>query len=372
MVPLTMPGLVVLAQTCSVVAILVLLWQSRMRAPVWSALHAYLLLSAIVLVAWRTIDLIRGRLSLIAYRQAKAHWPQLAATLLRVVVWVLMAIAVDVAMPTETFRYQAESRTKSWIAASVLVILALLPRQRRWAPGDALFGALLLVVGVDLARAINEQVDNALDIRSPFERSSYVLNGSASLLVNEHARLSGGAWGMDLYPFTRSGLLCQGSGLTAFPCFGAPVLAPVAGRIGRVVSDRPDMPLGELDEEVPIGNSVSIQTHDGRCLVLAHLKQSTILVREGEEVTIGQQIARCGNSGVASVPHLFLQAQGCSVGASEDSPPRTFPLRFVEALRIRDRSITEDPFVVRRNDIVYRLTDDEDGEADAGAGDAGP
>jgi hypothetical protein len=29
-------------------------------------------------------------------------------------------------------------------------------------------------------------------------------------------------------------------------------------------------------------------------------------------------------------------------------------LRFVEALRIRDRSITEDPFVVRRNDIIYR------------------
>src|SRR5687767_12783528 len=100
-----MPGFAVLAQTVSVVAILVLLWQSRMRAPVWSALHAYLLLSAIVLVAWRTIDLIRGRLSLLAYRQAKAHWPQLAATLLRVVVWVLLAVAVDVAMPTETFRY---------------------------------------------------------------------------------------------------------------------------------------------------------------------------------------------------------------------------------------------------------------------------
>jgi murein DD-endopeptidase MepM/ murein hydrolase activator NlpD len=113
------------------------------------------------------------------------------------------------------------------------------------------------------------------------------------------------------------------------------------------------------------------ESHDGRCLVLAHLKQSTILVREDEEVTIGQQIARCGNSGVASVPHLFLQAQSCSVGASEGSPIRTFPLRFVEALRIRDRSITEDPFVVRRNDIIYRLTDDEDSEADAGAGDAG-
>jgi murein DD-endopeptidase MepM/ murein hydrolase activator NlpD len=363
-----MPGFAVLAQACGVVAILVLLWQSRMRAPVWSALHGYLLLSAIVLVAWRAIDLIRGRLSLLAYRQPRAHWPQLAATLLRVVVWLLMAVAVDIAMPTATFRYQAESRAKSWIAASVLMILALLPRQRRWAPGDVLFGALLLVVGLDLARALDEQVENALDIRSPFERSSYVLNGSASLLVNDHARLSDGAWGTDLYPFTRSGLLCQGTGMAAFPCFGAAVLAPVAGRIGRVVSDRPDMRLGESDEEVPTGNSVSIQTQDGRCLMLAHLEQATILVREGEDVTVGQEIARCGNSGAARIPHLFLQARGCPVGLSEESPLRTFPLRFIDALRIREGSLTADPFVVRRNDIVYRLTDDE---ADAGAGDAG-
>jgi hypothetical protein len=203
------------------------------------------------------------------------------------------------------------------------------------------------------------------------ERTSYVLNGGASLLVNEHVRLSGGAWGTDLYPFTRSGRLCQGSGLTEFPCFGAPVLAPVAGRIGRVVSDRPDMPVGTLDEEVPTGNSVSIQTHDGRCLVLAHLKQSTILVSEGEDVAVGQPIARCGNSGAARIPHLFLQAQSCPVASSEDAPARTFPLRFVQALRIRDRSITDDPFVVRRNDVIYGFHDDEDSEADAGAGDAG-
>jgi peptidase M23-like protein len=342
-----------------------------MQAPLWSTLHSYLLLSAIVLAAWRTIDLIRGRLNLLAYRQVKAHWPQLAATLLRVVVWVLMAVAVDVAMPDEMFRYQAESRTKCWIAASVLVTLSLLPRQPRWAPGDVLFGALLLVLGVDLARALNEQVDDALDIRSPFERTSYVLNGSSSQLVNEHMKLPGGAWGTDLYPLTRGGRLCRGKGLAAFPGFGAPVLAPITGRIGRVVSDRPDMPLGELDCEVPTGNSVTIQTQDGRWLMLAHLQQSTILLREGDDVTVGQQIARCGNSGVASIPHLFLQAGDRSVAPGEGSPPHTLPLRFVEALRIRGRSITEDPFLVRRNDVIYRFAGDDGNEADAGAGDAG-
>ena len=130
------------------------------------------------------------------------------------------------------------------------------------------------------------------------------------------------------------------------------VLAPVAGRIAHVRSDRPDMPLGKSDQEIPTGNSVSIQTEDGRYLVLAHLKQSTLLVREGDPVTIGQELARCGNSGDARVPHLFLQAQDRPVALSGHVPPRTFQLRFVDAWRVRDDDITAEPFVVRRNDII--------------------
>jgi murein DD-endopeptidase MepM/ murein hydrolase activator NlpD len=137
------------------------------------------------------------------------------------------------------------------------------------------------------------------------------------------------------------------------------VLAPVSGRIASVVHDRSDMPLGERDYEVPAGNTLSIQTSDGRYLLLAHLMQSTILVREGERVTAGQKIARCGNSGVASLPHLLLQARDRPGAWNGDAQGRTFPLRFIDALRIRDESVTLDPFVVRRNDIIEPLAVDE-------------
>lgn len=318
-------------------------------------MHAYLVLSAIILVAWRTIDLIRGQLSLRAYRQARAHVPQLAAVVLRVVVWLLLAVAVNLGMPAELFRYQDETTTKCWVAAGVLVLTALLPRQRRWAPGDALFGVLLVVLGLDLSRALNERASDALDVAPPFDRSMYVLNAGAGPLVNEHARYPGWTGSTDLFPRTAGGRLCSGKGLSAYPCFGTPVLAPVSGRVAHVVQDRPDMRLGELDHELPSGNTLSIETSDGRYLLLAHLMQSSILVQAGERVTAGQTIARCGNSGVASVPHLLLQAQDRPAPLQDGRGGRVFPLRFVDARRIRSDERVEAPFAVRRNDVIVPL-----------------
>jgi len=322
-------------------------------------LHGYLLLSAIVLGAWCAIDLIRGELSLQAYRRARAHWPQLTAVALRLAVWLLMAVAVDVAMPVEQFRHQGESPTKGWCAAGVLMLIAVLPRRRRWAPGDVLFGVLLVVLGVDLNRALSDRADGALDVMFPFWRPSYVLNGGGGRLLNEHARYSGWAGATDLFPVTFQDQVCSGKGLAAYPCFGAPVLAPVSGRVARVVNDRPDMPLGEVDDEVSTGNSLSIQTSDGRYLLLAYLKHSTILVSEGDLVTAGQEIARCGNSGAARVPHLLLQAQDRPGPLEEGQGGRVFSLRFIKALRRRAEDFREGPFVVRRNDTIYPLDLDE-------------
>lgn len=352
-------------QIVGVAAAFAFLWHARTKGPLWSSLHAYLILGAIVLVAWRTIDLIRGQLSLRAYRQARAHAPQLAAVGLRVVVWLLVALAVDVGMPHARFRYQDETTTKGWIAAGILVLTALLPRQRRWAPGDVLFGALLGVLGLDVGRALIDRESHALDVAPPFDRSMYVLNAGAGPLVNEHARYPGWTGATDLFPRTFGGGVCSGNGLRAYPCFGAAVLAPVSGRIAHVVNDRPDMRLGELDYEVPSGNSVSIETNDGRYLLLAHLMQSTIRVRVGERVTAGQELARCGNSGVASMPHLLLQAQDRPAPLQEGRAPRTFPLRFVDAVRVRGEERVEGPFAVRRNDVIVPLgSDDENAEED--------
>ena len=47
---------------------------------------------------------------------------------------------------------------------------------------------------------------------------------------------------------------------------------------------------------------------DGVFVALCHLQRGTVSVAVGEQVEVGQELARCGNSGNSTEPHLHLQA----------------------------------------------------------------
>ena len=110
--------------------------------------------------------------------------------------------------------------------------------------------------------------------------------------------------------------------LESYAAYGQPLFAPADGRVSRVVNDRPDMPIGETDTEQIVGNHVVIELGGGRWVLLAHLMKGSVLVSEGQQVRRGQPIARCGNSGNTSGPHLHLQVQdGPDFEASRPGEP---------------------------------------------------
>lgn len=56
------------------------------------------------------------------------------------------------------------------------------------------------------------------------------------------------------------------------------------------------------------GNHVIIQLpENGAFVALAHLRNGSVRVTVGDEVTVGEPIAECGNSGNSTQPHLHLQ-----------------------------------------------------------------
>lgn len=101
----------------------------------------------------------------------------------------------------------------------------------------------------------------------------------------------------------------NGENLQDYFCYGVPVLSPVYGVVVRVVEDVPDNKPGEINTRNNWGNLLLIRLESGLHVLLAHLSQDSIKVKEGDWVTPGTPVASCGNSGRSPQPHLHLQVQ---------------------------------------------------------------
>ena len=120
----------------------------------------------------------------------------------------------------------------------------------------------------------------------------------------------------------------HGHQLDDFYCFGAPVLAPVAGVIVATCNDCPDNEPGEVNLEQRWGNYLMIQSSAGHVVVLAHLKQGSLKLAHGTSVSLGQEVAQCGNSGRSPQPHLHMHVQWGTVLGSP-----TLPFHLTHLLR---------------------------------------
>ena len=79
---------------------------------------------------------------------------------------------------------------------------------------------------------------------------------------------------------------------------GTAVLAARAGVVMEIIDDDPRG-----------GHSLRILHDDGSMAVYAHLQHGSIPLRVGEPVEQGQRIARSGNTGTSTAPHLHFAVQ---------------------------------------------------------------
>ena len=114
--------------------------------------------------------------------------------------------------------------------------------------------------------------------------------------------------------------------LTDFPAYGDPVLAVANAKVVDVVKRLPDEKPGVSNPDLTFkeagGNHVILSIGGGRYAFYAHLKPGSIEVEEGDHVRSGQRIARLGNSGYSSGPHLHFHVMDAPVplGAEHNLP----------------------------------------------------
>ncbi|MFV3404047.1 MULTISPECIES: peptidoglycan DD-metalloendopeptidase family protein [Pseudomonas] len=73
----------------------------------------------------------------------------------------------------------------------------------------------------------------------------------------------------------------------------------------------------------PSGNFVRILHPDGTMGVYLHLMRGSVVVREGQQVAVGQALAKSGNTGNSTGPHLHFVVQR-NVGMGLESIPYQF------------------------------------------------
>lgn len=157
-------------------------------------------------------------------------------------------------------------------------------------------------------------------------------NSPANRVPSHGTHLFATAYAIDFVPLPPSGRTTAPITLASlfkpedpekFPGFGRPILAPDAGTVIACHDSESDHPAYRGLPSVPYaltqhrrlaagwkalaGNHVFIRTRS-TIVALCHLQQGSIAVRPGQKVRTGDMLARCGNSGNSTEPHLHVQA----------------------------------------------------------------
>jgi hypothetical protein len=222
----------------------------------------------------------------------------------------LYALLLVVAAVAGHPRVQARTwpaRATAWIGVIAMTGLGVL------------FGALAAWALAGRAPSAAEPVQ----LGFPFRSGEYlVVNGGSTLPVNFHLETldldvpghrsyHGQSYGVDLVKVDRWGLRASGvlpRDPRSYAIFGEPVYAPCAGTVVGARDGLPDLPVPEVDRINMTGNFVLLRCAQADVL-LAHLREGTVRVREGEKIAVGAPLGQIGNSGNTSEPHLHIHAQ---------------------------------------------------------------
>lgn len=98
--------------------------------------------------------------------------------------------------------------------------------------------------------------------------------------------------------------------LSDYGIYLADVYCPADGTVIACKDTEEDIQPNTDKFKSSLGNYIFIKLKDtGTYMILAHLEKDSVLVRVGDNVKKGSKLAKVGNSGTTSEPHLHMQHQ---------------------------------------------------------------
>ncbi|HEX8618088.1 MAG TPA: M23 family metallopeptidase [Thermoanaerobaculia bacterium] len=174
------------------------------------------------------------------------------------------------------------------------------------------FGGVAL--GVLRAHAVPP---GAIELRFPLSNGAYlVAHGGSDTAANMHGYDKAQRFGVDIMKLNSFGTRASGLSpreLNRYAVFGANVLSPCDGTVVAAVDGLPDNAPGIRDEKRKEGNHVIVRCGDAN-VTLAHLQKGSVTARPNTTVAAGAILARVGNSGNTTEPHLHIHADRNGLG----------------------------------------------------------
>ena len=150
----------------------------------------------------------------------------------------------------------------------------------------------------------------------PFHGEWYVCNGGVTEDTSHSWDILPQRYAYDFFIADDEGSSFCGDrkDLSSYYCYGKEVLAPADGIVISVKDSFPDcriMDHGQTDPDTPDigGNRIILQHSPSEYSALCHLMPQSVTVQPGQRVKRGDVIARCGNSGNTTEPHIHFQLQ---------------------------------------------------------------
>ncbi len=158
--------------------------------------------------------------------------------------------------------------------------------------------------------------------RLPLDGPVTVAWGGDDAKTNYHVTYPDQRWAYDLViskgAKTHAG---KSTDLNSYYCYGQPVLAPAGGEVVEASGLLPDRRIGDLSEtEHAGGNQIVIKVAKDEYLYICHLMPASLLVKKGDIVVQGQPLARAGNSGHTSEPHVHIDLEDRADNGGEGLP----------------------------------------------------